>query len=152
MGGAGTHVDQVGAGQGNLAGRRPHDGDVGQVGEIPAGAGCQIGLDLVCNHIAAGTDELGQHGAVVTGSGTDVDNRLTLARRAGSQAARMQARLSVVDAPVRGKTDQDVLVEQSWIRADGGQVARNVADRPWASTDVMFALDAGESGDQTLIR
>lgn len=69
----------------------------------------------------------------------------------GRDAASVQARLVVVDLAFGIKTDQNVVVNESWIVGNRGEVPGSDKDRLGPRPDGLLAWHAGECRYQALV-
>ena len=112
--------------------------------KIGRGARGNVLRDLVGDHPALRTDELGEDRGVIASAGADLQDRLAVSQPQRVERLRMQRGLAVVDAALGVDGDEDILIEARGVvgRGDAKKAAR--ADPPRRPAGEIFARNGGE--------
>ncbi len=151
MRGSGIDVDNVGLRQRLVGGAGGNDSNVGGASKVRGGLGGKVGLDFESNDLAIGAHQVSEYGGVVPSAGAYVDDSLAKLRIARGHAARVERRLAVVNAPIRGEADENVLIQQPWVRGDRVHVPRRHAYRPRAFVQESLARHSRKSLNEPLV-
>src|SRR5262249_17907626 len=108
---AGIDVNSVGPRQPAHDARRTAHLDVSPRGQVVAGTGGKVSLDLVADDFAGRSNELRQDRRVIARSTADMQHGAVLPRTQGAQQLAVQAGFAVVDPLFVGQSEEKVLIE-----------------------------------------